>query len=161
MQRRSSVAAVRRSRPIMWSHRSKGSGTAPARKSKWKLRRDATSIKLCLLLLQKPYLLWTDEMGSASSYSTAPNFPALPMYSEVTTRVQHGWFHYSVPNVDQSSFSLRMEGLFTPKQSGVHTLALNGVGWSKLYLNEEGSDRSFPRFGHGKGDHRRSGAQGR
>jgi beta-glucosidase len=60
-----------------------------------------------------------------------------PVYSEVTTRVQHGWFHYSVPRVDQSSFSLRMEGFFTPKESGVHTLALNGVGWCKLYLNDE------------------------
>src|SRR5215216_1861453 len=59
------------------------------------------------------------------------------VYSEVTTRVQHGWFHYSVPKVDQSSFSMRMEGFFTPKESGVHTLALTGVGWCRLYLNDE------------------------
>ena len=59
-----------------------------------------------------------------------------PVYSEVTTHVQHGWFHYSVPNVDQESFSMRMEGFFTPKESGIHTLALSGVGWSKLYLDE-------------------------
>jgi beta-glucosidase len=30
-----------------------------------------------------------------------------------------------------------MDGFFTPKDSGVHTLALGGVGWSKLYLNNE------------------------
>ena len=60
-----------------------------------------------------------------------------PVYSEVTTRVQHGWFHYSVPNVNQSEFSMRMEGFFTPKESGIHSLSLEGVGWSKLYLDNE------------------------
>jgi len=60
-----------------------------------------------------------------------------PVYSEVTTRVQHWWFDRSVPNVNQESFSMRMEGFFTPKESGVHTLALGGVGWCKLYLDEK------------------------
>lgn len=60
-----------------------------------------------------------------------------PVYSEVTTRVQHGWFHYSVPNVNQSEFSMRMEGFFTPKESGIHSLSLEGVGWCKLYLDNE------------------------
>jgi len=60
-----------------------------------------------------------------------------PVYSEVTTHVQHGWFHYSVPKVNQAEFSMRMEGFFTPKESGVHELALNGVGWCKLYLDDE------------------------
>ena len=32
---------------------------------------------------------------------------------------------------------MRMEGFFTPKESGVHTLALNSVGWSKLYLDDK------------------------
>ena len=60
-----------------------------------------------------------------------------PAYSEVTTHVQHGWFHYSVPNVNQSEFSMRMEGFFTPKESGIHQLSLEGVGWCKLYLDNE------------------------
>jgi len=71
------------------------------------------------------------ELFNGTELSGAPEF------SEVTTRVQHGWFHYSVPSVNQSSFSMRMEGFFTPKESGVHTLALTGVGWCKLYLNDE------------------------
>ena len=61
----------------------------------------------------------------------------VPMYTEVTPRVQQGWFDTSVPNVDQESFSMRMEGFFTPKESGVHTLALSAVGWCKLYLNDK------------------------
>ncbi len=64
-------------------------------------------------------------------------FQGNPQYTTVTTHVQHGWFHYSVPGVDQRSFSMRMVGLFTPQESGVHTLALTGVGWCKLYLNEK------------------------
>jgi beta-glucosidase len=59
----------------------------------------------------------------------------IPVYSEVTTRVQHGWFHTSVPNADQESFSMRMEGYFAPKESGTHTLSLTAVGWGKLYLD--------------------------
>jgi beta-glucosidase len=60
-----------------------------------------------------------------------------PVYSEVTTHVQHGWFHYSVPNANQESFSMRMEGFFTPQESGIHALSLTGVGWCKLYLDDE------------------------
>jgi len=59
------------------------------------------------------------------------------VYSETTNHVQHGWFHTSVPNADQESFSMRLEGFFTPKESGTHTLALSAVGWGKLYLNEK------------------------
>jgi beta-glucosidase len=58
-----------------------------------------------------------------------------PVYSERTTRVQHGWFSTSVPSVDQESFSMRMEGFFTPQESGVHTLSVSAVGWGKLYLD--------------------------
>ncbi len=38
---------------------------------------------------------------------------------------------------NQEIFSLRMEGFFTPKESGTHTLALTAVGWSKLYLDDK------------------------
>ncbi len=64
-------------------------------------------------------------------------FAGDPVYTEVTPRVQHGWFDRSVPNADQESFSMRMEGFFTPKESGVHTFGLSSVGWCKLYLNNE------------------------
>jgi beta-glucosidase len=32
---------------------------------------------------------------------------------------------------------MRMDGFFTPKESGLHKLALNSVGWCKLYLDDE------------------------
>ena len=60
-----------------------------------------------------------------------------PAYSSVTTRVQYGWFETTVPNVDQESFSMRMEGFFTPKESGTHTLALHAIGWCKLFLDDK------------------------
>jgi len=60
-----------------------------------------------------------------------------PVHTEVTTRVQYGWFENTVPNVDQEAFSLRLEGLFTPPESGTHTLALSAVGWAKLYLDDK------------------------
>ena len=32
---------------------------------------------------------------------------------------------------------MRLEGFFTPQESGKHTLSLSGMGWSKLYLDNE------------------------
>jgi beta-glucosidase len=58
-------------------------------------------------------------------------------HREVTTRVQYGWFESTVPRVDQQEFSLRLEGFFTPQESGTHRLALHAVGWAKLYFDEE------------------------
>ena len=46
------------------------------------------------------------------------------------------WFDNSIPNVNRESFSMRLEGFFTPKESGTHRLALSGLGYSKLYLDE-------------------------
>jgi beta-glucosidase len=60
-----------------------------------------------------------------------------PAYSEVTTRAQFGWFESTVPHVDQEDFSLRLEGFFTPQESGKHTLAMGAVGWGRLYLDEK------------------------
>lgn len=64
-------------------------------------------------------------------------FSGLPLYTDVTTNVQYDWFDHSVPNVDQESFSMRVEGFFTPKETGIHTLALQAIGWGKLYLDEK------------------------
>ena len=77
------------------------------------------------------------RIGLNLSLFNGTEFSGDPVYSETTTRVQHGWFHTSVPNANQESFSMRMEGFFTPKESGMHTLALSAVGWCKLYLDDK------------------------
>ncbi|HLF73615.1 MAG TPA: glycoside hydrolase family 3 C-terminal domain-containing protein [Anaerolineales bacterium] len=75
--------------------------------------------------------------GLSLSLFNGIEFKGAPVYSEITTHVQHDWFHYSVPNANQESFSMLLEGLFTPKESGVHMLSLSGVGWCKLYLDDQ------------------------
>jgi beta-glucosidase len=75
------------------------------------------------------------QIGLKLNIFNGTGFSGSPVYSEVTPRVQHGWFDHSVPNADQESFSVRMEGFFTPKESGTHTLALSAVGWCKLFLD--------------------------
>jgi beta-glucosidase len=75
------------------------------------------------------------HIGLSLKLFNGTEFAGKPVYSEVTPRLQHGWFDRSVPNVDQESFSLLMEGFFTPKESGAHTLSLSGVGWCRLYLD--------------------------
>ncbi|MBE3139980.1 MAG: glycoside hydrolase family 3 C-terminal domain-containing protein, partial [Thermoplasmata archaeon] len=84
-----------------------------------------------------PETLSTSEgrIGLNLSLFNGTELSGAPVYSEVTTRVQHGWFHTSVPIADQESFSMRLEGFFTPQESGTHTLSLSAVGWGKLYLN--------------------------
>ncbi|MBK9603518.1 MAG: glycoside hydrolase family 3 C-terminal domain-containing protein [Anaerolineales bacterium] len=77
------------------------------------------------------------ESGLRLSLFAGTEFEGEPLYVETSTRVQHGWFDNSVPNVPQDNFSLRMEGLFTPQESGLHTLALSAVGWCRLYLDEK------------------------
>jgi len=74
------------------------------------------------------------RIGLSLSLFNGTEFSGAPAYTDVTTRVQYDWFDHSVPNVKQESFSMRMEGFFTPKESGTHLLALHSVGWSKLYL---------------------------
>ncbi|MFN8413860.1 MAG: glycoside hydrolase family 3 C-terminal domain-containing protein [Anaerolineales bacterium] len=75
------------------------------------------------------------ESGLRLSLYAGTEFSGEPLYVETTPRVQHGWFDHSVPAVPQDNFSMRMEGLFTPQESGTHTLGLEGVGWSRLYLD--------------------------
>jgi beta-glucosidase len=75
--------------------------------------------------------------GLHLSLFNGTEFSGDPTYTDVTPRVQYGWFETTVPNVNQESFSLRMEGLFTPQESGTHKLALSAVGWGKLYLDDK------------------------
>src|SRR5512138_3160467 len=74
------------------------------------------------------------QRGLLLSVFSGTELSGNPGHSEVTERVQYGWFENTVPNVDQESFSVRMEGFFTPQESGTHTLALTAVGWAKLYI---------------------------
>ncbi|HSB01327.1 MAG TPA: glycoside hydrolase family 3 C-terminal domain-containing protein [Anaerolineales bacterium] len=73
--------------------------------------------------------------GLRLSLFNGTEFAGKPSHTEVTTRVQYGWFENTVPNVDQEAFSARLEGFFTPQESGMHTFALSAVGWAKLYFD--------------------------
>ncbi len=75
------------------------------------------------------------RIGLNLSLFDGTEFSGTPAYTAVTTRAQEGWFDHSVPNVDQEAFSMLLEGFFTPKESGTHILALQAIGWSKLYLD--------------------------
>lgn len=86
-----------------------------------------------------PQTLSTEDgrVGLSLSVFNGTEFSGAPVYTEVTPRVQHGWFDKSVPNANQESFSVRMEGFFTPKESGTHIFGLAGIGWCRLYLDDE------------------------
>ncbi len=86
-----------------------------------------------------PETLSTEDgrLGLNLSIFNGTEFSGAHVYSDVTARVQYDWFDKSVPNANQESFSMRMDGFFTPQESGVHTLGLSSVGWCKLYLDDE------------------------
>jgi len=73
--------------------------------------------------------------GLNLSVFNGTEFSGDPVHTQTTPFVDHGWFYVSVPNANQESFSMIQEGLFTPKESGVHKLALSSVGWSKLFFD--------------------------
>ena len=75
------------------------------------------------------------RLGLNLSLFAGTDFSGVPVHSRVTTRVQYDWWENTVPNVPQDNFSVRLEGFFTPKESGSHTLALRSVGWCRLYLD--------------------------
>jgi beta-glucosidase len=77
------------------------------------------------------------QQGLRLSLFNGTEFAGDPVYTEVTTRVQLGWFENTVPKVDQESFSLRLEGFFTPQESGTHSLGLAAVGWGKVYFADK------------------------
>jgi beta-glucosidase len=77
------------------------------------------------------------RIGLNLSLFNGTEFSGDPVHTQVTPFVDHGWFYVSVPNANQESFSMIQEGLFTPQESGVHKLALSGVGWSKLFLDDK------------------------
>ncbi|MCI0610596.1 MAG: glycoside hydrolase family 3 C-terminal domain-containing protein, partial [Anaerolineae bacterium] len=86
-----------------------------------------------------PEMLFTSDERSGLSLSLFDNtdLSGEPAHSEVTKRTQFGWFEDTVPKVNQHAFSLRMEGFIMPKESGVHTFALNAVGQARLFIDDK------------------------
>jgi beta-glucosidase len=76
--------------------------------------------------------------GLRMSIFDGTEFAGEPVLVMDTTTVQHGWWGGGIPNVaSQSNFSVRMEGFFSPRESGRHTLSLNSTGWCRLYLDDK------------------------
>ena len=62
------------------------------------------------------------------------DFSGEPAFSQINEHVQFGWFGESVPNVNQSRFSVRLSGFFTPQKSGLQSFGLGTVGRGRLYF---------------------------
>jgi beta-glucosidase len=75
------------------------------------------------------------RIGLNLSMFDSPDFSGAPAFTDITPFVDHGWWYISAPNVNQDSFSMIQEGFFTPKESGIHKLALFAMGSSKLYFD--------------------------
>jgi beta-glucosidase len=78
-----------------------------------------------------------ERSGLNVSLFDSTDFSGQPVYSEVTSRTQFGWFDHSVPKVNQEAFSMRMEGFFMPQESGTHTFALNAIGSARLFIDDK------------------------
>lgn len=59
-----------------------------------------------------------------------------PAFAQVNEHVQFGWFAECMPNVNQTRFSVRLSGFFTPKESGTHTFGFGTVGRGRLFFDD-------------------------
>ncbi|MCX6082881.1 MAG: glycoside hydrolase family 3 C-terminal domain-containing protein [Chloroflexi bacterium] len=65
------------------------------------------------------------------------DFSGPAAFTQVNKHVQFGWFGDCVPNVDQSRFSVRLSGFFSPKETGKHAFGLGTVGRGKLFIDNK------------------------
>ena len=63
------------------------------------------------------------------------DFSGPPAFSQVNQHLHFGWFGDSVPNVDQTRYSVRLSGYFTPQATGQQTFGLGSVGCSRLFID--------------------------
>ena len=75
------------------------------------------------------------HIGLTVSLFDGTEFSGAPLYQEVLAVPEFDWFHNSVPSVNRENFSMRVEGFFTPEESGKHKLSLSGDGWSRLFFD--------------------------
>ncbi|HEY5731995.1 MAG TPA: glycoside hydrolase family 3 C-terminal domain-containing protein [Anaerolineales bacterium] len=77
------------------------------------------------------------RVGLNLSLFDGTEFAGAPLYQSVETIPSFDWFHNSIPNTNRENFSMRLEGFFTPRETGRHKLSLKGMGWCKLYLDNK------------------------
>jgi len=75
------------------------------------------------------------RIGLSLSLFDGIEFAGTPLYQSVEPIPTFDWFHNSIPAVNRENFSMLVEGFFTPQESGKHKLSLNGMGWSRLFLD--------------------------
>ena len=90
-----------------------------------------------LPLLARKQLVRPDGTGPGfvAEYFTNPDLSGEGVHTERTTTSQMDWFGYDMPFVDPHSFSARLEGLFTPEETGQHQFSLVSQGRSRFYLD--------------------------
>lgn len=62
-------------------------------------------------------------------------FSGDPVYTEVTGTTKYDWYGDSLPNANKESFSVRIEGFFTPQETNTFTLELGAIGVGRLYID--------------------------
>ena len=65
------------------------------------------------------------------------DFSGTPAFSQVNKHIQFGWFGESAPNVNSSRFSVRLTGVFTPQETGIHSFGLGTVGRGRLFIDSK------------------------
>jgi beta-glucosidase len=92
-----------------------------------------------LPLLESEWLQGSDGAGPGlvATYFANPELSGEAVHSGRTTTSQMDWFGYAMNFVDPRSFSARLQGQFTPPESGVYTLGLASLGRSRFYLDGE------------------------
>ena len=74
--------------------------------------------------------------GFQVAYFNNPELEGEPVYISTTASSEQVWLGEVAPGVQPRNFSARIETIFTPHESGKHTLGLSSVGRSRLFVDD-------------------------
>ena len=76
-----------------------------------------------------------DEPGFAVEYFSNRSLAGEAVHRSVVVGSQQAWFGHIAPGVEQDDVSARLTTIFTPAESGEHTLGIASIGLSRLFLD--------------------------
>ena len=90
-----------------------------------------------------------NQRGLTLSVFDNPDLSHPPAYTEVTDRLDIGWFDKSAKNVDQEHFSLTLTGFFVAQEVGIHSFSLSSIGQARVYMDGKVLIDNWDSYAHG------------
>lgn len=77
------------------------------------------------------------QPGLKATYYNSPDLSGAPIWETIQTEGEKMWFNEIGPGVDPSNFSVGLEGILIPQQTGRYELSLVSAGLSRMFINDQ------------------------